>query len=505
MSIRWFSRLVSVLSIALLAISALSATAAAPTERKPYIVQFVDGTNTNAQANALRGRGASVSFVYRHVMNGLAANLTAADVTALSANPAVLSIEADGVVTASALATQTGATWGLDRIDQSTKSLNGTYTYSYTGAGVTAYVVDTGILATHSEFGTRVQAGYSAITDGLGTADCNGHGTHVSGTIGGSTYGVAKNVTIVPVRVLDCAGSGSNSGVIAGLDWINGQLTDWSGSDLSPTATPAPAVVSMSLGGGASTAMDAAVARLVDSGVSVVVAAGNSAQNACNFSPARTPGAVTVAASASNGTADSFASYSNYGSCVDVIAPGSAITSTWIDGCGTANACTNTISGTSMATPHVSGVVALLLSQFGSLPPATVSDAVYAVSTKNSLTTVPSGTKNALLFSSPSGYAGTLRYRANPATNVNTTALSRSVAVSWTPSTNNGGATVTSQTLQVWSGTTLVKTVTGLSATTTGYTVTGLSRTTTYMFRIGTVNALGTSYSASTGGINPLK
>jgi len=231
-----------------------------------------------------------------------------------------------------------------------------------------------------------VTSGYSAVNDGRGTDDCNGHGTHVAGTVGGSTYGVAKGVTIVPVRVLDCQGSGTNSGVIAGVDWVTANRSG-------------PSVANMSLGGGASTALDDAVNRSISAGVTYVVAAGNDNQNACNSSPARVPNAVTVGATTSS---DARASFSNYGSCLDVFAPGSSITSAW----HTSNTATNTISGTSMASPHVAGVAALYLQGSTGASPATVTNAITSTATTGVLTGIGSGSPNRLVYSPLTGSGG---------------------------------------------------------------------------------------------------
>src|SRR5262249_51466616 len=246
------------------------------------------------------------------------------------------------------VATQSNATWGIDRIDQRNLPLSGTYTYNFTGAGVHAYIIDTGIRATHQNFGGRVSSqGFTAINDGNGTNDCNGHGTHVSGTVGSSTYGVAKGVTLHAVRVLSCSGSGSTSGVIAGVDWVTQNRI-------------LPAVANMSLGGGVSTALDTAVNNSINSGVTYAIAAGDT--NPCTLSPARVAAALTVGATTMT---DARSSFSNFGTCVDLFAPGSSITSTW----NTSDTATNTISGTSMATPHVTGVAALYLQQFGNQSP----------------------------------------------------------------------------------------------------------------------------------------
>jgi len=251
--------------------------------------------------------------------------------------------------------TQTGATWGLDRIDQRSLPLNGTYSYDYTGAGVTAYIIDTGIRISHNEFSGRARWG-ATFAGGPATDDCNGHGTHVAGTVGGTTYGVAKGVSLVAVKVLGCGGSGTTTGVVSGINWV---ADDASG----------PAVANMSLGGGASNSIDAAVNGAISAGVTFAVAAGNENANACNYSPARVPAAITVGATTST---DARASYSNIGTCLDIFAPGSGITSAWKN----SNTATNTISGTSMATPHVTGAAALQLQRSPGSTPAQVRDAL---------------------------------------------------------------------------------------------------------------------------------
>jgi subtilisin family serine protease len=266
--------------------------------------------------------------------------------------------------------------WGLDRIDAAS-GLNSSYTYPNDGTGVTAYIVDTGINLTSSDFTGRILTGTDFI-DGGAPDDCNGHGTHVAGTVGGTKYGVAKNVKIVSVRVLNCSGSGSTSGVIAGVDWVTANAIK-------------PAVANMSLGGGVSATLNAAVARAVSSGVTFAVAAGNSSADACGSSPSSEPSAITVGATT---TADAMASYSNFGPCVDINAPGSGITSDWIGGA----TATNTISGTSMASPHVAGAAALYLAANPTATPASVVADLTANATANKLTSLGAGTPNKLLY-----------------------------------------------------------------------------------------------------------
>jgi subtilisin family serine protease len=322
-----------------------------------------------------------LGHVYEHALKGYSALLPAGALSDLAADGRVESIELDGVMTAST--TQTGATWGLDRIDQRSLPLSGTFTYTRTGSGVKAYIIDTGIRFAHSQFGGRAINGVDQI-DGGTADDCNGHGTHVAGTVGGSTYGVAKAVTLVAVRVLNCSGSGSTSGVIAGVDWVTGNH-----------AAGQPAVANMSLGGGASSALDTAVNGSINDGVSYAVAAGNGnvvgqPQNACNYSPARVAAAMTIGATNSS---DVKASWSNYGNCVDWFAPGVSITSAWY----TSNTATNTISGTSMATPHVAGVAAQYLQSTPGATPASVRTALYNLTTKG-IVASSSSVNNHLLF-----------------------------------------------------------------------------------------------------------
>ena len=345
-----------------------------------YIVVFRDGVaNIPGLANGLAAaHGGEVRFVYEHAVKGFSARLPQQAIAALQNNPHIDYIEPDQVVWA--VGSQSNATWGLDRVDQRNLPLNGTYNWNQTGTGVTAYILDTGIRYSHVEFGGRASFGFDAF--GGNGSDGNGHGTHVAGTVGGAVYGVAKNVALVSVRVLDNSGSGSISGVIAGIDWVTANAVK-------------PAVANMSLTGSGNTTLDAAVQNSIASGVSYTVAAGNGnfigrQDDACKYSPARVPEAITVGATTSS---DAKASYSNYGNCVDWFAPGSSVTSAWY----TSNTATNTISGTSMAAPHVAGAVALYLETNPAASPDQVRNFLYDQTTK-SIVTNSSTANNHLLY-----------------------------------------------------------------------------------------------------------
>jgi subtilisin family serine protease len=345
-----------------------------------FIVTLRDGVDASTVAAE---HGVAPDYVYTHVLNGFAGSMSAAAQAGLMRDARVLRLEPDGIATTSA--TQSNATWGIDRIDQRSLPLSGTYTYSNTGSGVNAYIIDTGILLSHNDFGGRAVSGYTSITDGNGTNDCNGHGTHVAGTVGGTTWGVAKAVKLVAVRVLNCSGSGTWSGVIAGMDWVTAKHVK-------------PAVANMSLGGGANSSVDDAVRRMVAAGVATAVAAGNGnqggrEQDACKYSPARVAEAMTVGATTKT---DSKTSWSNFGSCVNLFAPGAGITSAWI---GSSSTETKTISGTSMAAPHVAGVAALHLQSNPGDSAEKVHEAVYSLTTKGVVTSSKTANNN-LLFTS---------------------------------------------------------------------------------------------------------
>ncbi|MFG3328744.1 S8 family serine peptidase [Micromonospora chersina] len=391
------SVLVGMTALTMLAAAASPAAAAEPTGAiraaggptavaDSYIVVLKDNAVAPARvtetAQRLTARhGGTVARTWRAALRGFELTVGAKAAARIAADPAVAYVEQNHTV--SIAGTQTNPpSWGLDRIDQRNLPLNSSYTYPNTAGNVRAYIIDTGVLFGHNDFGGRAVSGFDAV-DGGSADDCNGHGTHVAGTVGGSSYGVAKGVQIVGVRVLNCQGSGTNAQVVSGIDWVTANAVK-------------PAVANMSLGGSANSSIDTAVTNSINSGITYAVAAGNgdilgNRQNACNYSPARVASAITVGATQNN---DAAASFSNYGTCVDILAPGVNITSAWYTG----STATNTISGTSMASPHVAGAAALVLSANPSWTPQQVRDSLVNDATPNVVTNVGTGTPNRLLY-----------------------------------------------------------------------------------------------------------
>lgn len=347
-----------------------------PEERALVSASGVAETSEAMAASVVSAAGGELLYVYNSALSGFAARLPEVSAASLADNPQVAFIEPDTIMSVDT--TQSSATWGIDRVDQRNLPLSTTFSYNANGLGVHAYIVDTGMRTAHTEFSGRVGTGYTAVTDGNGVEDCNGHGTHVAGTVGGTVYGIAKKATLHPVRVFGCSGTGATSAVIAGMDWIysNVQL---------------PAVANLSLGGSVSAALDTAVNNAMAAGVIVVVAASNGNANACNYSPARVPAAITVGATTNT---DERASYSNYGSCLDLFAPGTSIVSASYS----SNTGTAVMSGTSMAAPHVAGAAALYLASNPAASPSTVRNMIVNNATSDVLTNIGTGSPNELLY-----------------------------------------------------------------------------------------------------------
>jgi subtilisin family serine protease len=354
---------------------------------RSYIVVLKPGVAPKAVASAHASQlGARITHVYQHALTGYSARLSTVALEVVRRDARVAYIEADGIIRAET--TQNGATWGLDRIDQRNRPLSTTYNYTNTGSGVTAYIIDSGIRFSHQDFGGRAVSGVDTI-DGGSADDCNSHGTHTAGTVGGTAYGVAKSVTLVAVRVLGCDGSGPTSGVIAGVDWVTGNHVS------------GPAVANMSLGGGTNSALDTAVRNSIADGITYTLSAGNGnvfgrGVSACNQSPARTADAITVSAT---NKSDAKPKWANYGNCVDIFAPGVAVVSD-SNGSDTATA---TKDGTSMAAPHVAGVAAMYLQTHPSATPAQVWSAIFSLATKDIVANSKTADHNDLLYENPAG------------------------------------------------------------------------------------------------------
>ena len=346
----------------------------APIPDQYIVVLRDDVSDVPGKAKGLLKQGV-LKFAYQSGLKGFSARMSADEAAQIAADPSVRYVEQDQEVSING--SQYQAPWGIDRIDQGPLPLNWYYNYSQTGSGVNAYIIDTGIRTTHTQFGGRAYASFSSINDGYGAQGCHWHGTHVAGIVGGSTFGVAKAVKLYSVRVLDCAGSGTDAGVIAGIDWVIANKIS-------------PAVANMSLGGGFSQALNDAVQRGINAGVTFAIAAGNNTADACSYSPASVPAALTVGASTAQ---DGFSPYSNYGSCLDLFAPGSSVTSAW----STDDNATGTASGTSMAAPHVAGAAALYLEVNPGASPAQVASAIVGGTTNGLLTQVLGSSPNRLL------------------------------------------------------------------------------------------------------------
>ena len=448
-----------------------------------YIVVFNDDvkeTEVDAESDRVCGEsGSKKGKSFKHALKGFTSHLSPAAVEKMRRDPRVKYIEQDQIATMSA--TQFTAPWGLDRIDQSDNPLSGSYTYASTGSTVDAYIFDTGLKLDHNEFTGRVQAGYNTITVGAAPSDDNGHGTHVAGSLGGTRYGVAKGISIIPVKVLDQFGIGSYAQIIAGIDWAIAHHTT------------KPAVGNMSLGGGVSAVLDDAVRRAIADGIVMCLAAGNATSDVSTASPARVAEAITVGSTTKT---DELSSFSNFGTGVDLLAPGSAIVSAWFTGVNDIN----TISGTSMATPHVAGAAALYLESFPGSTPDQVQTGLKSKAVASRITLVPAGTPNLLLQTNYGVTPPPPPAVPVPAVPVLIAPASASVDQSLTPTlswnASSGAVTYDLQVSTTSNFTTGVQNFSGL--TTTSKALTGLANNTVYYWRVSATNASGTSLWSAT-------
>ena len=462
--------------------------------KKRYIVRYLDSVTESVQDSDFSKFGGDKKRKLNGVFNGAIVDMPPGQAKLLEKRSNVLWVEEDSGVKVEPLAvraqaTVTGATWGLDRIDQRALPLSTSYTFATDGTGVTAYVIDTGIYAAHQQFGSRVRAGYDAF--GGTSTDCNGHGTHVAGTVAGGTLGVAPAASLVAVKVLDCNGSGSISGVIAGIDWA---VTDH---------VSGPAVINMSLGSSKSASVNSAVDRAYADGITVVVAAGNSNVDACTTSPASaTNSALTVGATT---TTDARASYSNFGACLDLFAPGSGITSAAIS----STTATATMSGTSMASPHVAGLAARYLSADPNASPATVMAAIIGAATPNVVSSAGTQSPNRLAYADP-GFvptpgstttttpgsttlppgSGTESAPSVPGPTGTPVAVtsSQSAVLTWTPAAS-GGSAITGHVVRIYrNGSRIGQVVVDADTT---HTITGLRAGSKHSFTVAAMNGVG--------------
>jgi len=442
-----------------------------------YIIRFNAGIDPSVEARLLASRKVEFETSLNGAFPGAVATLGPDQLALLAGVSRVATLEVDQRLELSQ--ERSVSAWGLDRLDQSSPVPNFRFNYAMTGKSVSAYVVDSGIRSTHQEFGTRVSGGFTAIDDGRGTLDCNGHGTHVAGIIGGKDFGVAPEVNLVPLRVMDCNGAGLLSGLLAALDWVANDVQ-----------VGERAVVNLSLGAGASPSLDAAVNNLSARGITVVAAAGNASVDACKVSPARAPSAITVAASDRN---DVFASFSNFGECVDLIAPGVSIPAAYIG----SDSEIRELSGTSMAAPHVAGLAAGLLSEIA-LTPDQVSQALKLVGLRDRITSVPSSTSNVLaqVFASVPVVGDGESFTLSPTIPTPPTAVTAKLwfdaaRVSWTAA-SNGGSAIRNYTVRVWENGKLIRKVV-VSGKVTTARVTKLKKGKNYTFTVLATNAVGTS------------